>query len=196
MEVNMRFAALIAGLALFATATPVAQSAGSKQTVWEIERELLGLTSYGVFDYIAFDVERGTVTLYGYSYNNLKADAERAVKRVPGVDMVENKIEQLRASPADDRIRWATFYKIYGDSYLSRYSPGGETAARYELVQSRRFPGLQPFGTHPVHIIVKNGRTTLMGAVDSQMDKRMAEVRAREIPGVFSVENELVIDNE
>ena len=192
----MRFAALILGLTLFVAATPVAQSAGSKQTTWEIERELLALTSYGVFDYAAFDVDRGKVTLYGYSYNNLKSDAERAVKRVPGVDMVDNRIEQLPASPADDQIRWATFSKIYGDSFLSRYSPGGPMAARYELVQSRRFPGLQPFGTYPVHIIVKNGRTTLMGAVDSHMDKRMAEVRAREIPGVFSVENELVIDNE
>jgi osmotically-inducible protein OsmY len=69
-------------------------------------------------------------------------------------------------------------------------------AARYELLQSRRFPGLQPFGTYPIHIIVKNGRTTLMGVVDSEMDKRMAEIRAREIPGTFSVENELVIDSE
>ena len=35
-----------------------------------------------------------------------------------------------------------------------------------------------------------------MGVVDSQMDKQMAEVRAREVSGVFSVENELVVDSE
>ena len=96
----------------------------------------------------------------------------------------------------DDRIRWATFYKIYTDSFLSRYSPGGEMAARYELYQSRRFPGMQPFGTYPIHIIVKNGRTTLMGVVDSEMDRRMAEFRAREVSGAFAVENELVVDSE
>lgn len=192
----MRFAAAILGIALFVTATPVAQSVGSKQTTWEIERELLRLPTYGVFDFISFDVDRGKVTLDGYSYNSVKSHATRAVRRVPGVDTIVNQIEQLPASPSDDRIRWATFSNIYGDSVLSRYTPGGPTAARYELLQSRRFPGLQPFGTYPVHIIVKNGRTTLMGAVGSQMDKRMAEVRAREIPGVFSVENKLVIDNE
>jgi hyperosmotically inducible protein len=96
----------------------------------------------------------------------------------------------------DDRIRWATFYKIYGDDSLSRYSPGGAMSARHELLQSRRFPGLQPFGTYPIHIIVKNGRTTLMGVVDSQADKVLAEMRAREVSGVFSVESELIVDGE
>jgi hypothetical protein len=191
----MRFAALILAVALVATVAPGAQ-VSNKQTTFEVERELLRLPTYGVFDFIAFGVDRGTVTLEGYAYSGLKSQATRAVKRVPGVDEVDNRIEQLPASQMDDRIRWATFYRIYTDSFLSRYSPGGPMAARYELLQSRRFPGLQPFGTYPIHIIVKNGRTTLMGVVDSEMDKRMAEIRAREIPGTFSVENELVIDSE
>jgi hypothetical protein len=118
------------------------------------------------------------------------------VKRVPGVDTVENKIEQLPPSANDDRIRWATFYKIYGDDFLSRYSPGGAMSARYELLQSQRFPGLQPFGTYPIHIVVKNGRTTLVGVVDSQADKIVAEMRAREVTGVFSVASELVVNND
>jgi len=197
MEVHMRFAVLVLALAVLATMAPSAQSAASKQTTFEIERELLRLPTYGVFDFIAFGVQRGEATLVGYSYyGGLKSHAARAVKRVPGVDSVDNRIEELPASPSDDRIRWATFYAIYNDSFLSRYSPGGPTAARYELYQSRRFPGLQPFGTYPIHIIVKNGRTTLMGVVDSEIDKRMAEIRAREISGVFSVENELVVDSE
>ena len=51
--------------------------------------------------------------LAGYSYQgNLKTDAERAVRRTSGVDEVANKIEDLPASPNDDRIRWATFYRI------------------------------------------------------------------------------------
>ncbi len=190
----MRFAAFVLSLALLATTAPVAQSVASKQTIFEIEHELLKLPTYGVFDFIAFGVDRGEVTLVGYSYNGLKSHAERAVKRVPGIDTVNNAIEQLPASPGDDRIRWATFYAIYSDSFLSRYSPGGPMAARYELYQSRRFPGLQPFGTYPIHIIVKGGRTTLMGVVDNEMDKRMAEIRAREVSGTFSVENELVVD--
>ena len=105
------------------------------------------------------------------------------------------RIEQKLQSVEGTGIRWATFYNIYNDSFLSRYSPGGAMAARYELHQSRRFPGMQPFGTYPIHIIVKGGRTTLMGVVDSAMDKRMAEFRAREVSGAFSVENELIVDS-
>ena len=193
----MRRALLILTLVVFASGILVAQTVSQKEQHFDIEHELARLPTYGVFDFIAFGHERGKVTLVGYAYQgSLKSQAERAVKRVSGVDEVDNKIEQLPASQMDDRIRWATFYKIYTDDFLSRYSPGGAMAARYELYQSRRFPGMQPFGTYPIHIIVKNGRTTLMGVVDSDMDKRMAEIRAREVSGAFTVENELVVDSE
>jgi hyperosmotically inducible periplasmic protein len=193
----MRRVLLILILVVFASGVPVAQTVPLKQQQFEIEHELVRLPTYGVFDFIAFGYDKGKVTLEGYAYQGgLKAHATRAVRRVPGVDQVDNNIELLPDSPNDDRIRWATFYKIYTDGFLSRYSPGGEMAARYELYQSRRFPGMQPFGTYPIHIIVKNGRTTLMGVVDSQMDKQMAEFRAREVSGTFAVENELVVDSE
>jgi hypothetical protein len=193
----MRRVLLILVLVLFASGVPLAQSVSERQQVFEIEQELGRLPTYGVFDFIAFNYERGKVTLVGYSYQgDLKSHAARAVRRVPGVDEVDNQIEELSGSPNDDRIRWATYYKIYNDSFLSRYAPGGEMTARYELYQSRRFPGMQPFGTYPIHIIVKNGRTTLMGVVDSEMDRRMAEFRAREVFGAFSVENELVVNGE
>jgi hyperosmotically inducible periplasmic protein len=191
----MRRAFLILILLLFAAAVPGAQSVSQKQRQFDIQDELERLPTYGVFDSISFDYDRGKVTLVGYAYQGgLKSHAENAVKRVPGVDNVDNKIELLPASTNDDRIRWATFYNIYNDSFLSRYAPGGEMGARYELRQARRFPGMQPFGDYPVHIIVKNGRTTLMGVVGSEMDKRLAEIRAREVNGVFGVENELVVD--
>jgi hyperosmotically inducible periplasmic protein len=193
----MRRVFLILILLVFAAAVPGAQSVSERQQLFEIEHELGQLPTYGVFDFINFGYERGTVTLSGYSYQGgLKSHAANAVKRVSGVDEVDNRIELLPASPSDDRIRWATFYKIYGDSSLSRYSPGGEMGARYEVRQARRFYGTQPFGIYPIHIIVKNGRTTLMGAVGNDMDKRLAEIRACEVTGVFSVVNELVVDSD
>lgn len=193
----MRRALLILFLVLFAAAVPFAQSVPQRQQNFEIEYELGKLPTYGVFDFIGFTYDRGKVTLTGYTYQGgLKSHAARAVKRVSGVDEVDNRIEMLPASTHDDRIRWATFYKIYNDSVLSRYSPGGDTGARYEARQARRFPGMQPFGLYPIHIIVKNGRTTLMGIVDSEMDRRMAEIRAREVTGVFQVENQLVVDSD
>ena len=192
----MRRVFLILMLVVFGSALAGAQSVSEKQQRFELERELGKLPTYGVFDFIAFNYDRGKVTLEGYAYQGgLSSHAARAVKRVPGVDQVDNKIEFLPTSTNDDRIRWATFYNIYTDDFLSRYSPGGPMGARYELYQSRRFPGLQPLGFYPIHIIVKNGRTTLMGVVDNPMDKQMAEFRAREVSGVFSVENELIVDN-
>jgi hyperosmotically inducible protein len=109
------------------------------------------------------------------------------------VDDVANKIEVLPASQNDDRIRWATFYNIYTDDFLSRYAPGGAMSARYDLYQFARFPGIQPFGMYPIHIIVKNGRVTLLGVVDNESDKTLARVRAGEIPQVFGIDNELVV---
>ena len=52
---------------------------------------------------------------------------------------------------------------------------------------------MQPFGAYPIHIIVKNGRTTLAGVVDNESDKILAGVRAREVPLVFGVTNELEV---
>src|SRR5262249_50728832 len=159
-----------------------------------VRRMLARLPYYGVFDFIAFGVNRGTVTLVGYSYEGrLKDDATTATKRASGVDEVVNKLEVLPASANDDRIRWATFYRIYTDDFLSRYAPGGAFGARRELAEMRRFPGMQPFEVYPIHIIVKNGRTTLFGVVDNAADRQIAEVRAREVSGVFAVNNELEI---
>jgi osmotically-inducible protein OsmY len=193
----MRIAALTLALALVASASPDAQSLSQRQTNSTIQWELAQLPSYGVFDFLAFGVDRGKVTLSGYSYNgSLKSHAARTVKRISGVDEVDNMIENLPSSSFDDEIRWATFYRIYGDNFLSRYAPGGAMGAYEAVLESRRFPGLQPLGSYPIHIIVKNGRTTLHGSVSSQMDKQMAEFRAREVGGVFAVDNQLVVETD
>ena len=171
-----------------------AQNVRTEQTTYALQRALERLPYYGVFDFLAFSMERGTVTLVGYAYTEaLRSDAEEAVKRVAGVDDVANKLEVLPASMNDDRIRRATFYRIYTDSFLSRYTSGGARAAFYDALEFGRFPGQQPFGTYPIHIIVNRGRTTLLGVVDSAADKQMAEFRAREVNGVFAVNNELVV---
>lgn len=94
-----------------------AQTVTSEETVRSVRRMLERLPYYGVFDYIVFRVDRGTVYLAGYSFEGrLKADAEMAAKRASGVNEVANKIEALPASQNDDRIRWATFYRMAGYS--------------------------------------------------------------------------------
>ena len=185
------------GMALLGSLTAVpgstAQSVTPEDTVRSVRRMLERLPYYGVFDYIVFRVDRGTVYLAGYTFEGrLKADAEMAAKRASGVVEVANKIQVLPTSQNDDRIRWATFYQIYTDDFLSRYAPGGEYGVLQELKDERHFPGMQPVGRYPIHIVVKNGRTMLLGVVDSAVDRQIAEVRAREVSGVFEVENGLV----
>jgi hypothetical protein len=119
-----------------------------------------------------------------------------AAKRATGVDEVANKIEVLPTSQNDNRIRRATFYRIYTDDFLARYAPGGVYGVLQELRDERRFPGMQPVGRYPIHIIVKNGRIMLLGVVDNATDRQLAEVRAREVTGVFEVENSLTLIRE
>jgi hypothetical protein len=160
-----------------------------------VQRALERLPYYGVFDFMAFNVERGTVTLTGYAYHgSLRSAAESATRRVAGVDEIANRVELLPASQNDDRIRWATFYRIYTDAFLSRYAPGGPDQIRRDLYDSRRFPGMhQPLGMYAIHIVVRNGHTTLFGVVDNAGDRQIAEMRAREVTGVFSIENEIEV---
>ena len=171
-----------------------------------IRKQLLQLPYYGVFDFLAFGYDKGAVTLVGYAYRpTLKDDAERAVKRAPGVDTVINKIEVLPVSPTDDDLRWKTYYAIYDDPLLSRYAPGGGTlwghshafgAGGLGRFGPAEFAGMEPAGDYPIHIVVKKGHIKLLGVVDSDTDKQMAGVKASQVPGAFGVENELMVDTE
>jgi len=94
------------------------------------------------------------------------------VKGIEGVAAVDNQIEVLPVSAMDEQLRRAVYRAIYGDAVLSRY---GMSALP------------------PIHIIVKNGRVMLEGAVDSESDKNLANLRTNAVPNVFSVTNNLTI---
>ena len=149
---------------------------GVDRIVKEVHHELVMLPFYGVFNNLAYQVAPdGTVTLLGQVVTpTLKSDAENSVKHIEGVEKVVNNIEVLPTSPNDDRIRRAVYRAIYGNDVLSQY-------------QLRAVP--------PIHIIVKNGNVTLEGAVSRPMDKQIAEMQAKSVPGVFSVNDNLQVDN-
>ena len=191
-----------AALVLLNPSARVMVQADTRQSVEDIRKELLQLPYYSVFDFLAFSYDRGTVVVGGYAYAlGLKKDAERAVKRASGVDTVVNKIEELPPNQIDDQIRWATYYKIYRDPFLSRYAPGGGLLWGHRHAfggpfspYGGAFPGMEPAGDYPIHIIVKNGRVILLGVVDNESDKTVAGLRAREVQGTFDVENQLVVE--
>jgi hyperosmotically inducible protein len=202
---HTRIAPALLGLTLILAGAGIPAFAQPASTVESIRKELMQLPYYGVFDFLAFSYDKGTVTLMGYAYHpTLKQDAVRAVKRAPGVDQVIDKIEELPVSQNDDEIRWKTYYAIYRDPFLSRYAPGGGMlwghrhafGPGFHSMGMTRFPGMEPLGDYPIHIIVKGGKITLLGVVDSESDKTVAGMRAREVPGSFGVENELVVENQ
>ena len=73
----------------------------------------------------------------------------------------------------------------------------GEVPVRRRLSRDRlsRFPGMEPLGDYPLHSIVKRGTIILPGVLDSEADKTVAGLRAREVAGSFGVENDLVVEN-
>ena len=161
-----------------------------------VEKKIVSLPNYGVFDDIHFGIKGKTVILYGYaSRPTLKSDAERAVKGIKGVESVDNQIEVLPNSPNDDRIRAAVYAAIYqSNSPLQKYSGSRGIGDRNSI--TRRAGGITydpPLGYHAIHIIVKNGNVTLRGVVLNDMDSAIANIRVNQVPGVFSVSNDLVV---
>jgi hyperosmotically inducible protein len=141
----------------------------------EVRHQLVLLPWYSVFDNLQYQVKGSEVVLQGQAILDVtKKEAESRVKGIEGVTKVTNNIELLPASPNDERIRRATYRAIFGDPVLQKYS----------------------FGTvQPVHIVVKNGHVTLVGTVLNEGDKQLAEARAKGVSGVFSVTNNLRIEN-
>jgi hyperosmotically inducible protein len=170
---------LIAGAMLGLLAPGLSHAADQKQLSRlesEVRHELVMLPYYGVFDNLTFQVNGDKVTLMGQvARPSLKTSAERAVKSVEGVASVENKIEVLPTSGHDDDIRRATYRAIYSQPAL-------------QLYQMRAVP--------PIHIIVKNGNVTLEGVVAREADKNIAGIQANSVSGVFSVTNNLRVENE
>ena len=149
---------------------------GQDRITREVRHELVMLPYYGVFDNLTYRVDGTAVTLMGQvTKPTLKSDAGNVVKGIEGVERVDNKIQVLPLSSMDDGLRLAEYRAIYGTPGLDRYA-------------MQAVP--------PIHIIVDNGKVTLEGVVATQADKDTAGVRANTVNGVFSVTNNLRLEND
>jgi osmotically-inducible protein OsmY len=156
------------------TSTQQRQSIAQARLQEQVRRDLVTQPFYTVFDNLAFKVDGDRVTLLGQVVSpTLKLDAATAVKSIEGVSAVDNQIEVLPVSPSDAQIRRAEFRAIYS------------------------YPGMEKYAIQavpPIHIIVKNGHVTLVGVVANNMDKTLANIRAKTVSGVFSVTNQLTVE--
>jgi hyperosmotically inducible periplasmic protein len=156
---------------------PAAQSSHAQANIMqEVHHQLVMLPYFSVFDNLEYRVDGTTVTLMGQvTQPVLKSDAEKAVKSIESVTAVNNQIEVLPVSMNDDQIRRAEFRAIY-------------TAPNFEQYSMQ--------AVAPIHIVVKGGNVTLEGVVANDGDRDLANIRARGVPGVFSVTNNLRTDKE
>jgi len=164
---------IVAALTGMMSIGAMAQTPDSPELQRKVRHELLMLPYMGVFDNMSYRIDNGVVTLMGEVVRpTLKSDAGNVVKRIEGVKGVINQIEVLPLSPFDNRIRVATYRAIYGYGPLQRYGMGTQPSIR---------------------IIVKNGHVSLEGVVNNETDRNLANIRANQVPGVFSVSNELQV---
>ena len=180
MKIFRNFIALTLAILAFSFVSVEAQSVSDPATVQSIERQvhkkILRLPYYEVFDHIGFSVNGDTVTLTGKVRNATnKRDAGAYVKDVPGVRNVINNIEILPVGSFDESIRFNLYRTLANSGGLSRYL----------------------WTVNPsVRLIVDRGHVSLEGFVASRGDYNTMNILAHGVPGVFSVTNNLVVDNE
>ena len=175
----------VVGLIVGSTASTFARAAkqhapqqAGRYDAWlknQVRHDLVMLPYLTLFDNLEYTVQGTTVTLLGQVVRpSLKSEAGNVVKNIEGVTKVNNDIKVLPPSSMDWQIRRAEYRAIYGYADLWKYAMGA---------------------LPPVHIVVDTGHVTLYGIVDSQADKNLIGLRAKTVPDVFSVTNDLQVAN-
>ncbi len=125
------------------------------------------------FDYFALGVKDGVVTVAGQDRTGVgKDEALAEIASMPGVKDVIDQVKVAPTSNFDDGLRLRAARAIYSDPVLSKYA-------------------IDP--ARPIRIIVDNGHVTLYGVVNNAMDKQVAGMRAGQLFGAFTVNNQLEV---
>lgn len=145
----------------------------------QLQREIASHLTYDrmgmgqAFNALTVNVQDGVVTLGGEVRDYPGRDSAVDIAAdTTGVKGVVDKIKVAPLSPMDDQIRYQAARAIYGNPTLLKYANDP---------------------AHPIRIVVNNGHVTLAGVVTSQLDKQVAGNAVRRLPGVFSVNNDLVV---
>ncbi|MGA8150663.1 MAG: BON domain-containing protein [Terriglobales bacterium] len=151
--------------------TNVADAALEEQLDRKLYYDRIGYDN--LFNFMTASVQDGVATLSGEARTEYDRDsAIWLANNMPGVKDVVSNIKVSPASIFDDRIRIQTARAIYRDPVLQRYA-------------------IDP--ARPIRIVVDNGHVTLYGAVANKMDKEVAGIRAGQVFGAFSVQNNLEV---
>lgn len=141
----------------------------------DVSKSVNRYAQFTIFDDVSARVKDGVVTLTGKVTMPYKREAiEKRVAKVDGVRWVHNTIDVLPVSQMDDRLRYQVARSIYGNANFWNYGLGPNPS---------------------IHVIVENGRVTLTGVVNSDVDRMMANSIALRFNS-FKVTNNLKTEAE
>ena len=165
-------AALLTGASLGAaqTADPRDVKVGDN-----VVRQVNSYAKFTIFDDVNANIEQGVVVLTGrVTMPYKKDDIGKRIAGIDGVTAVQNNIGVLPVSQFDDQLRHRVARAIYGHPSFWNYAA---------------------MANPPIHIIVENGRVTLTGVVNSNVERVLARSLATGL-GEFSVDSQLRTDAE
>jgi osmotically-inducible protein OsmY len=166
---------LLLALGLFFVPAAASAQSRDRAVLEQIADQVNRYTQYTIFDSISASVENGRVVLTGWVTMPYKRDdLERRVGKLDGVVALENGIEVLPVSTFDDELRFRIARAIYGNSSFWQYA---------SMVNP------------PIHIVVRGGRVTLEGVVNSNVERMLARSLATGF-GAFDVQNALRTTDE
>jgi hyperosmotically inducible periplasmic protein len=150
-----------------------------KKTDAEIQKAvadtILGYVYYGVFDSVGVAVDDGLVTLVGSVHQPWRKDElDGRVAQVEGVRGINNEIHVQPTSIFDDRLRAQLYRRIYGNDLFVRYAN---------------------FVNPPIRIVVENGKVTLTGVVNSNVERVVLGSIANGTLA-FKVDNQVQVESE
>src|ERR1700721_2442496 len=120
--------AILTAVAVNQNAAAQADARSQERIAREVRHELLMLPWFGAFDYIAFKVDGGTVTLMGQVVRpSLKSEAENAVKAIEGGERAKKKSEVTPPPPV--MVLWPNSWLAGGfTSATSSFRPHTEVS--------------------------------------------------------------------
>jgi hyperosmotically inducible protein len=144
-----------------------------KQIASEARRRILNYYANSIFDNIVVDAQGDTLILQGQVTQPYKKDAVgNYLAHIRGVAAVENKIQVLQLSAQDEDLRVRIARAIYDDPSFESYTE---------------------MANPPIHIIVDGGRVTLVGSVNSELDRARAEQNAQYFVPYATIQNNLQV---
>src|SRR5688500_18278500 len=170
------FATLFVSLLVINTAA-FGQSAERKdlQVFNDIAAQVNRYTQLTIFDIVSASATNGRFVLTGWVTMPYKRDdLVRLVRKVDGVDTIDNMIGLLPVSQFDDDLRFRIARAIYGHSLFWNYAN---------------------MANPPIRIVVNHGRVTLEGVVQSNVERMLARSLASGF-NAFEIKNALKTDAE